>query len=107
MRRNKPQSPGKIIISDFQSFKTEDTYHRLTFEKFFVVLMILHNINMSFLLVMQLIIDRDVESNPGPTYNIVKLLKASFHQGNEMFGATRGTQCACNALFAICWADDD
>ena len=45
-----------------------------------------------------------LELNPGPTYNIVKLVKASFHQGNPMFGVSAGTQCACNALFAICWA---
>ena len=46
----------------------------------------------------------DIESNPGPTYNIVKFIKASFHQGNPMFGKTAGIQCACNALFSICWS---
>ena len=63
-------------------------------------------LNISFLMIMRqlLLIDGDVESNPGPTYNIVKLIKASFRQCNPMFGETDGIQCACNALFAICYS---
>ena len=66
-------------------------------------LMLLCNVEMSFLLIMMLMIAGDVESNPGPTYNILKIVKASYHQGNPMFGYSAGKQCLCNALFAICW----
>ena len=45
----------------------------------------------------------DVESNPGPTYSIEKVIQGSFHQGNPRFGGTAGVQCACNSLFALCW----
>ena len=55
------------------------------------------------IVMMKLMIAGDVESNPGPTYNIIKSVKDSFHQGSPMFGLTAGIQCACNALFAICW----
>ena len=66
-------------------------------------LMLLCNVEMSFLLIMMLLVAGDVESNPGPTYNILKIVKASYHQGNPMFGYSVGKQCLCNALFAICW----
>ena len=46
----------------------------------------------------------DVESNPGPTYSIEKVIQGSFHQGNPIFGRTVGVQCACNSLFALCWS---
>ena len=46
----------------------------------------------------------DVESNPGPTYSIEKVIQGSFHQGNPRFGRTAGVQCACNYLFALCWS---
>ena len=39
-----------------------------------------------------------------PTYQISKVVKGTFHQGNSRFGNTAGTQCACNALFAIFWS---
>ena len=61
-------------------------------------------LSVTFSLLIRVLMDGDVESNPGPTtYNIVKIVKASFHQGNLMFGETAGIQCACNALFAICY----
>ena len=47
---------------------------------------------------------RDIETNPGPTYNLEKIVHGSFHQGNsQLFGETAGIQCACNALYALCW----
>ena len=49
-------------------------------------------------------LSRDVESNPGPTYSIEKVIQESFHQGNPRFGRTAGVQCACNSLFALCWS---
>ena len=39
--------------------------------------------------------------NPNP---IQKSVLGSFHQGHAKFGDTAGTQCACNALFAICFS---
>ena len=42
----------------------------------------------------------DVESNPGPTYSIEKVIQGSFHQGNPRFGKTAGVQCTCDSLFA-------
>ena len=46
----------------------------------------------------------DVESNPGPTYAIEKVILGSFHQGDTRFGTTAGVQCACNLLFALCFS---
>ena len=57
-----------------------------------------------YLFMLKLLLSGDVELNPGPSYNLVKVVKASLHQANPMFGNTAGTQCACNALFSICWA---
>ena len=46
----------------------------------------------------------DIETNPGPTYALEKVVHGSFHQGNrQLFGETAGIQCACNALYALCW----
>ena len=45
----------------------------------------------------------DVELNPEP-YEIIKSVQESFSQGNiALFGKTAGRQCACNALFSVCW----
>ena len=61
------------------------------------------NLSMGLLIFFKLLRAGDVELNPGPTYNISKIVQASFHQGHSMFGASAGTQCVCNALFAVCW----
>lgn len=46
----------------------------------------------------------DIESNRGP-YDLLKSVQGNFSQGNlGMFGETAGHQCACNALFSICWS---
>ena len=37
-------------------------------------------------------------------YNISQIIQGSFNQGNELFGETAGTQCACNVLYAIFWS---
>ena len=45
--------------------------------------------------------DGDIETSPGPNYNIERVVQGSFHQGNrELFGGTAGIQCAFNSL---CW----
>ena len=45
-----------------------------------------------------------MESNPGPTYSIEKVIQGSFHQGNPKFGRTAGVQCACSSLFTLSWS---
>ena len=46
----------------------------------------------------------NVELNPGP-FEIVRTVQGSFSQGNvALFRETTGRQCACNALFSICWS---
>ena len=38
--------------------------------------------------VLILLIDGDIESNPGPTFEILKVVQGSFHEGNAKFGYT-------------------
>ena len=46
----------------------------------------------------------NVELNPGP-YQITRYFQGRFNQGNvTLFGETASRQCACNALFSICWS---
>ena len=46
----------------------------------------------------------DAELNPEP-HEIIRSVQGSFKQGNvALFGQTAGRQCACNALFSICWS---
>ena len=65
------------------------------------VLSVMIILNMSFLKMSLLIQGGDVETNPGPTYSILKAVTGSYHQGNSRFGDTAGSQCLCNALYAI------
>ena len=62
------------------------------------------NLNFSVLKLLKLLTDGDVESNPGPTFRILKVIQGSFHQGDLKFGHTAGIQCACNSLYALCWS---
>ena len=67
------------------------------------------NINMAFLKLSLLLLVGDIEINPGPgptpfVNKIQKVVLGNFHQGNLKFGNTAGVQCACNALFAICFS---
>ena len=42
----------------------------------------------------------DIEKN----LNLEKIVHGSFYQGNsQLFSVTAGIQCACNALYALCW----
>ena len=45
-----------------------------------------------------------IESNPGPSYTIVKLTQGDFNQGDKQFGDSAGNQCAINSLVAICFS---
>ena len=62
------------------------------------------NINMTCFELSLLLIDGDIESNPGPAAVVNKIQKVvlgSCHQGHLKFGDTAGIQCSCNALYAI------
>ena len=61
-------------------------------------------ISVMLALVVRLIIDGDIESNPGPTYVIEKVIYGSYHQGDQRFSNTVGVQCACNSLYTLCWS---
>ena len=70
-----------------------------------IILVLTLNLNFAVLKLLKLLVDGDVESNPGPTtFNPLKVVQGSFHQGNPKFGNTAGIQCTCNSLFAICWS---
>ena len=72
---------------------------------FLFILTLRCNINMAFLKLSLLLIAGDIESNPGPVTNkIQKVVLGSFHQGHSKFGDTAGIQCACIALYAICFS---
>ena len=60
-------------------------------------------ISVMLVLVVRLIIDGDIESNPGPTCVIEKAIDDSYHQGDQRFGNTAGDYCACNSLYALYW----
>ena len=47
-------------------------------------------ISIMLVLVVRLIIDGDIESNPGPNYVIEKAIHGSYHQGDQRFGNTVG-----------------
>ena len=53
-------------------------------------MVIICNFNVAFLKISKLLTDDDIESNPGPTYEIVKAVQGSFNQGHPQFGATSG-----------------
>lgn len=37
-------------------------------------------------------------------YTVLKSIQANFHQGDENFGNTEGSQCAINSLVALCFS---
>ena len=45
-----------------------------------------------------LILSRDTENNPGPIQGVIR---GSFHQGDQRFGQTAGTQCMRNTLYSV------
>ena len=62
------------------------------------------NFNFSALKLLELLTDGDLEGNPGPSFNILKVIQGSFHQAHPKFGHSAGKQCACNSLYALCWS---
>ena len=53
---------------------------------------------------MSVLIDGDAESNPDPTYKILKVVQVSFNQANQKLGETARRQCPCICLFSIAWS---
>ena len=92
----------------FDSYCQGENQEGLFLQKFvcFIVIVILYlNFHYATFSLLKLLIDMDVESNPGPTYDILSSVQGSFNQGNILkFGLGAGTQCACNSLYAICWS---
>ena len=53
--------------------------------------------NVAIFKLLKLLIDGDIESNPGPCpYKLEKSIKGTFHRVHPKFGF--------NSLFAICWS---
>ena len=50
-----------------------------------------------------LLLSGDIELNPGPPIPN-KSVKGSYHQGDSRLGNTAGSQCMCNAFWAICYS---
>ena len=64
-------------------------------------------LNMNFVIfkLLKLLIDGDIESNPGPCqYKLQKSIQGTFDQAHPKFGESSGIQCACNSLFTIYWS---
>ena len=71
---------------------------------FAIIFILALNLNFATFNLLKLLVDGDIESNPGPTSsNFLKVVQGSFHQGDPKFGHTAGVQCV-NSLFAICWS---
>ena len=58
---------------------------------FLIILTMYANLNVSFIKLMRILNDGDVDSNPDPTYKILKVVQGSFHQGDIRFGGCYGS----------------
>ena len=89
----------------FTNHNAKQTYFLETFVAFLIVVILYLNMNLAMFKMLKLLIDGDIESNPGPfPYKLQKSIQGTFHQAHPKFGETSGIQCACNSLFAICWS---
>ena len=92
-------------IKNNATFENVDTTEFLRVFAIFAIIFILTlNLHFATFKLLKLLADGDIESNPGPSSNFLKVVQGSFHQGDPKFGDTAGVQCACNSLFAICWS---
>ena len=100
--------PGRHNIKEnvtfFELQDLDATSFLHTFAIFAIIFILVVNLNLASVKLLKLLVDGDIESNPGPTCNFLKVVQGSFHQGDTKFGHTAGVQCACNSLFAICWS---
>ena len=98
-------SPQNHNLETRRNCRYFDTVYFLsTFVVIFIGIVMYCNLNLGFLKLLRLMCDGDIESNPGSTYSILKIVKGSYHQGNLRFGSTAGNQCTCNSLFALTWS---
>ena len=89
----------------FTNHNAEQIYFLKAFVSFLIVVILYLNMNLAIFKLLKLLIDGDIESNPGPCpYKLQKSIQGTFHQAHPKFGETSGIQCACNSLFAICWS---
>ena len=105
---SKGQKAKHQRCSSVQSFKSGNYFSYpgecvQTFIMFVFILTLKFNINMATQKLSMLLLDGDIESNPGPV-KIQKAVLGTFHQGHSKFGSTSGIQCCCNALYAICFS---
>ena len=62
-------------------------------------LLIFFALSICYLSLMILLIQSGgIEINPGP---IQRVIRGSFHKGDQRFGKTAGTKCMCNALYSV------
>lgn len=101
--RNAPTSDDYETFMRIGGLLSFETFLQTFFVVAVIIIMEL-NLNMSFLKLMLLLCDGDIESNPGPTFSIVKSVLGNFHQGNSKYGESAGTQCVANALYSIVWS---
>ena len=94
-----------VDVDNFQQFSDDPfflPYFIQTFGMFLLILLMYCNYSLAVFKLLKLLIDGDVESNPGPHHD--KSVLGTFHQGDLKYGDTAGVQCMCNALFSLCWA---
>ena len=108
------ESPFKTVFfysSNSKTSKNGDSYLVNLFFRMIVLisfLVLTSEVNLHYLhdadLTKSLKLSGDVELNPGP-YEIVRTVQGNFNEGNvALLGGSAGWQCACNALFPICWS---
>ena len=87
------------------SYFISNVYFLQVFAFCIIMLICMLNLNFACLKLLRLREDSDIESNPGPkSFHVAKIIEGSFHMGHVKFGETAGIQCACNALFSLCWS---
>ena len=106
-RRTKSTIHKSFLRKTQESQRSSIATFLLPIRLMFLFIITLISIDMAFLKVSLLLIDGDIESNPGPSPIVNKIQKAvlgTFHQGHSKFGNTAGIQCLCNALYAVCFS---
>ena len=98
--------PNSALFDNRRGFYLGIDSGGIRFLKLFAVLCFIviidHHSNMSFLKISKLLLDGDIESNPGPDF--YKVVTGTFHQGDMKFGQTAVIQCTCHSFFAIAWS---
>ena len=79
-------------IKNNATFENVDATAFLRISAIFAIIFILAlNLNFATFKLLKLLVDGDIESNPGPTSsNFLKVVQGSFHQGDPKFGHQLG-----------------